>query len=437
MRITLRVVDGPHQGKSYQFEGHDTFLVGRSEMAHFRLADKDRFFSRVHFMVELNPPYCRLMDMGSRNGTLVNGQKVEIIDLNDGDRIQAGKTVLHVAVEATSTTSLRVASLPAAQRPPTASLMAIPAQLAAPKTGPCPACGAALAAGSILCTACQERARQQEQPIAGYQIIKELGRGAMGVVSLALQNSSGILVALKTIIPAVAGTKNQVDRFLREANILRQLDHPNIVGVRDLGEAAGQLYFAMEFVRGIDAHKLLQQQGGKLPVREAVQLTCQLLDALAYAHDKGFVHRDIKPGNLLVTTVGDRTVAKLADFGLARVYQTSQLSGLTMMGEVSGTVAYMAPEQVTQFREVKPPADQYSAAATLYNLVSGRFTYDLPRLLPKQIVMILQQDPVPIQKREADLPAELAAVIHRGLARDPKARFPDVRAMRAALARFA
>jgi serine/threonine-protein kinase len=279
--------------------------------------------------------------------------------------------------------------------------------------------------------------RQQAQPIVGFQIIKELGRGAMGVVSLALQTSTHSLVALKTIIPAVAGTRNQVDRFLREANILRQLDHPNIVAVRDLGESSGQLFFAMEFIRGTDAHKLMQKNGGRLAVRDAVQLTCQLLDGLAYAHDKGFVHRDIKPGNLLVSTVGGRTLVKVADFGLARVYQTSQLSGLTVMGEIAGTVAFMAPEQITQFRLVKPSADQYSAAATLYNLLTGRFPYDLPRLLAKQIVMILQQDPIPIAKRSPDIAPELAAAVKRGLARDAGARFPDVRAMRAALAPFA
>jgi serine/threonine-protein kinase len=441
MRITLRVIEGPHQGRSFQFEGHDTFLVGRSDVAHFRLPDKDRFFSRVHFMVELNPPHCRLMDMGSRNGTQVNGQRVDTIDLKDGDRIQAGKTVLQIGVEKTSTTNLpamhapaappsRSAPVPAVSSPPSAPRPALP------QAATCPVCAAPLAAGTVLCSACAELARQQQQPIAGYQIIKELGRGAMGVVSLALQSSSGTLVALKTIIPAVAGTRNQVDRFLREANILRQLDHPNIVAVRDLGESSGQLYFAMEFVRGTDAHKLMQRQGGLLPVREAVQLTCQLLDGLAYAHDKGFVHRDIKPGNLLVASIGGKAQVKLADFGLARVYQTSQLSGLTMMGEIAGTVAFMAPEQITQFREVKPTADQYSAAATLYNLLTGRFVYDLPRLLPKQIVMILQQDTIPIQKRVPQIDAELAEVIHRGLARDVKARFPDVRAMRAALARF-
>src|SRR5437899_11389573 len=103
MRVTLTVIGGPHEGQTFSFSGHDTFLVGRSKRAHFRLPAKDRYFSRVHFLVEVNPPQCRLMDMGSRNGTYVNGKRVEdTIDLKDKDQIRAGRTVLRVGVEATA-----------------------------------------------------------------------------------------------------------------------------------------------------------------------------------------------------------------------------------------------------------------------------------------------------------------------------------------------
>src|SRR5437868_10288804 len=109
MRITLTVIGGPHTGQAFSFSGHDTFLVGRSKRAHFRLAAKDKYFSRVHFLVEVNPPQCRLMDMGSHNGTYVNGQKVTTADLHDGDQIKAGKTVLRVAVEETLPPTLTLA----------------------------------------------------------------------------------------------------------------------------------------------------------------------------------------------------------------------------------------------------------------------------------------------------------------------------------------
>ena len=153
-----------------------------------------------------------------------------------------------------------------------------------------------------------------------------------------------------------------------------------------------------------------------------------LLDALEFAHGRGFVHRDIKPGNVLVSAA-DGSV-KLLDFGLARAYQASKLSGLTMTGQMAGTVAFMAPEQITNFREAKPPVDQYAAAATLYNLLTGHYAFDFPSDRIKQLLMILEDDPIPIRRHRADVPDGLAAVIHRAMARDPATRFADAAEMR-------
>jgi serine/threonine-protein kinase len=296
---------------------------------------------------------------------------------------------------------------------------------------------AALEAGLTipLCTPCQEQIRKRPQPIPGYLIVRELGRGGMGVVYLALQRASGIPVALKTIKPAVTGTRTQIDRFLREAAILRDLDHPHIVAFRDLREVDGRFYFAMDYVRGVDANQLLKSHG-PLAIGRAVGLISQVLEGLEYAHAKGFVHRDIKPSNILVKEEDSRDVVMLADFGLARVYHGSALSGLTMTGDVGGTTAFMPPEQISNFREAKPPADQYAAAATLYKLLTDHFIHELPPEFEKQLLMIMQKPPVPIQKRRPDIPKTLATVIHRSLAKNPEKRFPDVTAMREALAAF-
>jgi serine/threonine-protein kinase len=202
-----------------------------------------------------------------------------------------------------------------------------------------------------------------------------------------------------------------------------------------MGEAGGELYFVMEYVPGTDAGRLVKQHG-PLPVARAVRLTCQLLDALAHAHAKGFVHRDIKPSNLLVTERAGQEWAMLADFGLGRVYQESKLSGLSVGGKFGGTIPFMAPEQITHFRESKPPVDQYAAAAALYNLLTARYLYDFPRTAAGRLAVILQEDPVPIRQRRADVPGPLADAIHRGLARDPRERFADVRALRGALLPF-
>jgi serine/threonine-protein kinase len=135
----------------------------------------------------------------------------------------------------------------------------------------------------------------------------------------------------------------------------------------------------------------------------------------------------------MITREGKREMAKLVDFGLARVYQGSNLSGLTLKGQVGGTLAFMPPEQILQFREARPAVDQYAAAATLYNLLTGRFVFDLPSAYHKALLVILQDAPVPVQERRPDIPDEVARIIHRGLERESSARFGSVGEMRRAL----
>ena len=203
---------------------------------------------------------------------------------------------------------------------------------------------------------------------------------------------------------------------------------------REVGQAQGQLYFAMEYVPGVDAARLLKDHGGPLPIGRAVGIACQLLEALEYAHARKFVHRDIKPANLMVTQSGDRDAVKLADFGLARIYQASNLSGLTMTDDAAGTPAFMAPEQITHYREAMPATDLYAVGATLYNLLTNCYVYDFPAVRPEaKYLMILQDDPVAIRKRRRDIPKGLASLIDRALAREPKDRFPGAREMRRAL----
>jgi serine/threonine-protein kinase len=273
--------------------------------------------------------------------------------------------------------------------------------------------------------------------IPGYVLLAEIGRGGMGVVYRARSEADGTLVAVKIVPPAVKPSERDLQRFLREAAILRELTHPHIVAFRDLGETHGLLYFAMDFVDGSDAARMLKDHG-PLPVPRAVGIICQLLDALAFAHSRGFVHRDIKPANLLLESAGGRETLKLADFGLARTYQASQLSGLTMAGSVGGTALFMPPEQVLNFREVKPAADQFAAVASLYNLLTKQYLYDFKSGNVQELLkQVLLNDPVPIRTRCPDLPPGLVEVINKGLARKPELRYPDVAALRKALMPFA
>ena len=401
MKLELSIIAGPHQGKKFLLEGHDTFLVGRANDAHFQLSNDDPYFSRRHFLVEINPPRCRVIDLSKRNGILLNGVRVETAEVKHGDEIGAGHTVFKFAF-IDDPDEYRTLDQPFTIHPSDFTADYKPFSLAIP----------------------------------GYRIDGELGRGGMGVVYRATRERDGLAVALKTITPAEGTCRKQIDRFLRESRILAQLDHPNIVRFQEVGEEDGVIYLVMDLVDGPDLAVRLRERG-PMDVRPAVRIVCQLLAGLAHAHDKGFVHRDIKPANILIGREGTKGTARLADFGLARVYEASQLSGLTMQGEMGGTPAFMAPEQVTHYREVRPPADQYSAAATLYFALTGRHVHDLPNDLGEQIAYIVCAVPVPIADRRADVPAGLAAVIHKALGREPGERYAEVMAFRKELKRFA
>jgi serine/threonine-protein kinase len=425
--LTLAVVAGPRRGTTFVCTGTGKARIGRGGSAH--LGFDDPYVSRAQCQVEAGPAGWRITDLGGRNRTLVNDRPMaanQSADLRSGDRVQAGQTTLLVSLGPPSDPAGRAAEQ---------DTLLLGGNLGAPAEVPATAPPAAM--GSVLTT--RPPAPGETVPVieaerlGPYTIERELGRGGMGVVYLA-RRDGGARVALKTITPAAGYDARQVKMFQREIEILKQLDHHHIVPFLDQGEAAGMLYLAMGYVEGTDANKMLRQ--GLLPIRTAVGIACQLLSALTYAHQKGFVHRDIKPANVLIAEEGGKKSVKLADFGLARVYQQSQLSGMTREGDVGGTIAFMAPEQITGFRETPPAADQYSAAATLYTLLSGQVPLDFPPNADR-LQVVLRSAPVPLLSRRADVPPQLAGIIHRALAKEPAQRFPDVRALRNELKGFA
>lgn len=453
-------------GQSFSFDRHDVFLVGRSPNAHCRLPESDPYFSRIHFMIEVNPPRCRVTDMNSRNGTFVNGQRVDVRELQHGDEIKAGHTVMKVQVQCdqdetplTGNNDEAVAThedlMPPDALPPesVAYEQAIPpttpahsaSEQAIPAAAPSPWGSSA----ELITNPTQISTIGYEQHsqafsflgptipiIPGYVIDQELGRGNMGVVYHGHRQSDNWDVALKVILPHKADNPQIVQRFLREADVLRQLDHPNIVRFYESGHAGDLLYFAMEYVQGTDVARIMKDRPRFEP-RTGVRLAIQVLDALAEAHGKGMVHRDIKPANILLAEYPDgKRQVKLADFGLARVFRASQLSGLSLHGEMGGTPAYMAPEQITHYREVTPAADQYSVAAMLYHMLTGEYIMDLPPM-PAGLLAIMHKEPIPLLKRRPDLPEGLQAVIHKVLSKKPADRYPDVIAFRQALVPFA
>ena len=429
MQVTLRVLSGPHAGRSFIFDQHDTFLIGRSDTAHLCLPD-DRYFSRNHCILEIAPPRCFLRDLGSTNGTYVNGLKVQEAYLRNGDRIQGGQTVLSVEVSAD-------------QQPQYAGHVQLPPTQPAIVIVECLNCGArdqAEAASpdehmTFLCEDCRNELKRKPQPVPGYEMIKVLGRGGMGCVMLARHEQTGQAVAIKTLLPEVAVSDQALRRFMREIDVAAALQHPHIVRFIDRGTNKGVVYLVTEFVEGADAAKLADARGGRLPYQEAATIISQALDALDYAHSQGYIHRDIKDQNILVSGSWPDYNSKLTDFGLAKSFTQTGMSGVTMAGDVAGTFAYMPPEQIRDFRNVRPASDIYAMGMTAYSLLTGAIALDLsPRAnVAETVKAIFEKPPIPIRHRVPEIPDHVASVIERAIAKDPQQRWPSAGAMRNAL----
>jgi eukaryotic-like serine/threonine-protein kinase len=429
MRVTLRVLEGPYRGREFTFEQHDTFMIGRAETAHLYLPE-DRFFSRHHCLLEIAPPRCFLRDLGSTNGTYVNGQRVNEAFLSSGDRIQGGQTVLQVEVQVEQPAPVGSQDAPTLSRP---ALVTIE----------CANCGrrdqaeAADAAEqlSFLCEECREELKRRPAPVPGYEMIKLLGRGGMGCVTLAREEKSGRSVAIKTLLPEVAVTNQSLRRFMREIEVAAALDHPNIVKFIESGTHNGAVYLVTEYVEGLDAARLADAQGGRLPFQNAIEIVSQALDALAYAHARGYIHRDIKESNILISGAGPGVTAKLTDFGLAKSFTQAGMSGITMAGDMAGTFAYMPPEQIRDFRNVRPTSDIYAIGMTAYSLLAGDTALDLgpPNDVAGTVKAIFEGQVIPLRQRVPEVPQRVAEVIERSLAKDPAQRWQSAAAMRTAL----
>ncbi|MFN3329333.1 MAG: serine/threonine protein kinase, partial [Pyrinomonadaceae bacterium] len=288
----------------------------------------------------------------------------------------------------------------------------------------------------FICEDCRQKLKDNPQTIPGYRMIKVLGQGGMGSVILAESIKDGHLVAIKTLLPEVAVNEQAVKRFMREIQVLANLKHPNIVSYLDHGTYNGIIYLISEFVNGMDASKLAKSHGGKLDYQTAVSIIEQVLSALDYAHGLGYVHRDIKEQNILVQEVAPRRyVAKITDFGLAKSFKDAGMSGVTMVGDVAGTVIYMPPEQIRDFKEVKPPTDIYAVGMTLYVLLTGTHALDVsPSASIGDIVKAIFDKPiVPVSIRNKNIPHSIASIVEKALAKNPKDRWKTAGDMRRAL----
>ena len=262
-----------------------------------------------------------------------------------------------------------------------------------------------------------------------YEIHRRLARGGMAQVYLARDRSLDRPVAVKELVAEFATDPSFVERFRREAQAAANLSHPNVVGVYDWGAQDGTYFIVMEYVDGPSLSRVLRSDGPFHP-RRAAEIAAEVASGLGFAHSRGVVHRDVKPGNVLLTRSGQ---SKVTDFGIARAL-TSSDEDLTQAGSVMGTATYFSPEQA-QGLPVDPRSDLYSLGVVLYELVAGRppFTGDSPLAIAYKHV---QDAPPPPSTIMSGLPEGLEAIIMKLLAKRPDDRYASAEDLRADLGRY-
>ncbi|WYM00594.1 MAG: protein kinase domain-containing protein [Gloeotrichia echinulata DVL01] len=447
-KITLTVTEGKLPGRQFIFDSRTTCIIGRSADCNPQLPDDEhhRTISRYHCLLDINPPDIRIRDFGSKNGTYVNDKKIgqreshqtpeegaklkfPEYDLLSGDEIKLGDTVFAVNIEV-DPAEIKIPNF----FPPT-----LPVNHNQPQT---PNFWEIIRQWLGLA----EGGDKNLSAIRGYNIVKLLGKGGFGEVYLAQHHNSGDFLALKVMLPAVAANESAVERFLRETENTKALQHPHVVKLIDYGYADAIFFFTMEYCNSGSVADLIEQQGGKLSIDIAVPIILQVLDGLEYAHQaelpyiklanggfgkgKGLVHRDLKPSNIFLSNIDGKIIAKVGDYGLAKAFDLAGLSGQTLTGTQAGTPAFMPRQQLLDFKYARPEVDVWAAAACLYNMLTGSFPRDFTG---DPFLAILQNNPVPIRQRDVNIPQALAEVIDLALVEKPEIYFKTAAEFKQAL----
>src|SRR5262245_21998979 len=262
------------------------------------------------------------------------------------------------------------------------------------------------------------------QRLGKYRIVERIGRGGMGTVYKAHDPMLDRTVALKVISSDIDVTEEMRARFFREAQACARLNHPNVITVYDMGDEDGHLYIVMEFLEGEELRQVIAQKRNVF-LEDKLAMMIEVCDGLDYAHKRGIVHRDIKPGNIYVLRDGH---VKLLDFGIARI--SSAAVGLTRTGAVLGTLRYIAPEQARG--QVTHRSDIFSVGAVFYELLGYRhaFVGDDPM---EVLERLRSENPTPLAELDPSIPSQLSAVIDRALSKDPARRFDSCSEMQKAL----
>jgi len=264
---------------------------------------------------------------------------------------------------------------------------------------------------------------------ANYELENEVGRGGMGIVYCARDRRLKREIAIKVLPPELSFRADIRQRFLREAETAAQLNHPNIVPIYTVEERDNLVYFVMAYIKGDNLGQRLQQHGPMAPV-EVRRVLREVAEALAYAHHRNVIHRDIKPDNIIIDEETGR--AMVTDFGIARALTDMGDSRLTATGMAIGTPAYMSPEQSAGDRSIDGRSDLYSLGVVGYQMLCGQTPF-VASNTPSMLVKHLSEKPIPVDERWPDLPPDLSRAVMMCLEKDPDDRFPSAAAFAEAL----
>ncbi len=475
MPFKLVGIEGPGEGLAFVIQQAGYLLIGRAPDVTFRLPDEDRAASRHHALLEMHDDGVVVHDLADQGTTFINGKRAGTGLVRVGDRLQLGTTVFSVSPvaldaganqrprtlgmnedelrggtfdrAATSFTVIPPAAREAfdelsdegsvddfpAVKPPT-----LPISPDAADALTCDECGAAgiappdadLRDASWLCVVCIHRLRKlgpyDPSTLGSFQMLRQLAAGGMAMVYDAVSVGTGIRAAVKVVFLDPPPPERVLLRFVREQRITRALRHPNIVRCYEVGSHWGRPYIASEFVGGGNALDLASSTSSP---DEVLWIGADLFRALAFAHHRGIVHRDVKPANLLLTRPERTGVrrGRLADFGLAKSLHHAQTKPITERGEAGGSVLMLSPEQLMNFMGVGPSGDLYSGGATLFRMLTASTPLRLKSHMNEAPLVeigaaINHSSRVPIRDLRPDLPTDLCQLIDSLVATDPSVR---------------
>jgi len=480
MLLRLTVIKGQDDGKTFEVRENETRLLGRSSKIDIRI--RDLGISRLHCQVANDGSRCVVTDMNSKNGTLLNGVKINgEVELHSNDCIEIGTTILRVMVESQTTDAPtgEVFSLAdgapgpiEAEPAPAADEADLPGfefqndEMPAPPsvTEAAPAKAEAPPGNGLMgsfdrfmpgeeadrndadnggaediaveledVTAAEaEPDKYVGQLIAGFRVERRLGEDALSVSYRAMQLSMDRAVLLRILKESMTREESAVQRFLEAACAGGRLVHPHILQVYDAGKADSTYYIALEYVDGKNVNELIRERGAgnPLPVARVVEIGSQIAGALAYAHSQGVVHGRITPGVIYVTHHG---IAKIAELGFARALVES---GLEAEGAAAHRVVlsqFIAPEQLSESAVADERSDIYSLAVILYVMFSGRLPFPAKGGALRQ--RIVEGRWVPLRETSPSLPEAAASAVEKAMSLDPAARYGEITDMQQDLGR--